>query len=185
MPETAAGNLKDRNVQYVPEKVPLIDSASESDGDVPEPVKPKPVESEPVKSKPVKPKPPVWLCPYQDCARHHDVYEQGFRWREHLRRSHKLSREQVEEIETSLRQKDNDGDQRDDAADDGLDRADESGGGAEHAEDEQMVGGVRVDGFLQQVTEELGRGKDVKIRRRRSTNGRKGSKRRRVEEDET
>ena len=165
MSETAAEKLDDHVAQYVPEKAPLDISDIESDGVVAQPVKR-----------------PAWVCPYDDCVRHHDAYEQAWRWREHLRRTHKLSREQVEDIETKYRQIA--GDQQDDnvgtdASDDGDGQADD-----EHAQDKQMVGGVLVDGFLRHVTEGLGRGKDVKVRRVSNSTGRKGSKRRRLEGDE-
>ncbi|KAK4545547.1 hypothetical protein LTR36_002897 [Oleoguttula mirabilis] len=81
MPETSADHVDDHTVQFVPDMVP-VESETESEGDVLEPAQAT-----------------AWFCPYQDCARHQNAYEKGWRWREHLQRTHKLSKEQVEEVE--------------------------------------------------------------------------------------
>ena len=43
------------------------------------------------------------FCPVQECHRHHDPFDRVWRWREHLKRTHKYSNDQIAELETKLR----------------------------------------------------------------------------------
>lgn len=118
----------------------------------------------------------AWFCPYQDCGRHIKAFEKGWRWREHLRRTHKSSVEQVEEVELARGNQDPDAGEDAGGDDEGSNDDEEEGEG-------MLLGGIHRDGFLEPVTIKLERGRDVRPRRRRSTNERKGSKRRRLEAD--
>ncbi|KAK5126786.1 hypothetical protein LTR85_009720 [Meristemomyces frigidus] len=173
MPETSVDHTGDRTVRYVPDMVP---AESETESEVSEAADE--VASETTDAT-------IWFCPYERCGRHHKAFEKGWRWREHLRRTHKLSVEQVEEVELARRPGKGNHDKSDASGPDAEEQAgDEDEGSAHRDQGEEMVGGVHRDGFLQLLTGKLERGRDAKPRRRRSTNERKGSKRRRLETDE-
>lgn len=95
-----------------------------------------------------------------------------------MKRTHKLKRQQIEEIEAELKEA------RDShiAVDDGPDV---EGGQEEEMEiddEDAFVGSVHVDGFLKPLLGDYGRGADKKTRRRRSTAERGSSKRARLAE---
>ncbi|KAF2765676.1 hypothetical protein EJ03DRAFT_377597 [Teratosphaeria nubilosa] len=77
----------DKLTDYVPEMIPL-ESDSEADAELPR-------SGEPAAQ--------GLFCPYESCSRHHQIYEKLWRWREHLKRGHKLDVKEVEDIEKSLR----------------------------------------------------------------------------------
>ncbi|KAK3675264.1 hypothetical protein LTR78_004774 [Recurvomyces mirabilis] len=85
MPETGADAIDDRLVGYRPEMVPLTDSEGEEETDLAEPELT-----------------PAYFCPFQSCARHHEAFPVPFRWREHLRRVHKLSVAAIKDAENQL-----------------------------------------------------------------------------------
>lgn len=178
MPETAAERVREQTVRYIPEMVPPLESETESD------------ETTLDESNSTVPEPKyvrAWFCPYEDCSRHDEAYDKGWRWREHLRRTHKLSKERVHAMEMELgfgRQKDVSGHAEPSASDPDEHTTEVDGTLSGPDGGEEMAGGVHVDGFLRPVTEWLERGRDKKTRRRRSTNRRKGSKRRRIDPDE-
>ncbi|KAI7263136.1 hypothetical protein KC345_g9215 [Hortaea werneckii] len=171
MPERPVDKVNDEVVQYLPETIPPLESEdSEQEED----------EEEALSSvnKGQQIGGAGLQCPYENCARHHEVYEQRWRWREHLKRTHKLKRQQVEEVEAELRQV------RDShvAVDAGPDV---EGGQEEEIEmddEDALVGGVHADGFLKPLLGDYGRGTDRKTRRRRSTAERGSSKRARLAE---
>ncbi|RMZ14219.1 hypothetical protein D0862_02086 [Hortaea werneckii] len=171
MPEMPVDKINDEVVEYLPETIPPLESGdSEQDEEVGEAV------SSMAKGQQVNKS--GWQCPYENCARHHEVYEQRWRWREHLKRTHKLNRQQLEEFEAELNQ----------AGDSFI--APVAGVSVESGQEEEMemddedalVGSVHVDGFLKPLLDDYGRGTDRKTRRRRSTAGRGNSKRARLAE---
>ncbi|KAI7221669.1 hypothetical protein KC333_g1559 [Hortaea werneckii] len=98
MPEMPVDKANDEVVEYLPETIPPLESEdSEQDEEVGEAV------SSMDKGQQVKKG--GWQCPYENCARHHEVYEQRWRWREHLKRTHKLNEQQLEEVEAEHSQK--------------------------------------------------------------------------------
>ena len=46
--------------------------------------------------------PLLYVCPLPSCKRHFEHYDLAWRWREHMKRSHKYSSEQVQEVEAQL-----------------------------------------------------------------------------------
>ncbi|GAB1735105.1 hypothetical protein NU219Hw_g173t1 [Hortaea werneckii] len=170
MPEMPVDKINDEVVEYLPETIPPLESEdSEQDEEVGEAVSSMDKGHQVNKG--------GWQCPYENCARHHEVYEQRWRWREHLKRTHKLNRQQLDELEAELNQ----------AGDfftapvAGV--AVESGQEEMEMDDEDaLVGSVHVDGFLKPLLDDYGRGTDRKTRRRRSTAGRGNSKRARLAE---
>ncbi|KAH9822945.1 RNA polymerase I specific transcription initiation factor [Teratosphaeria destructans] len=78
---------KDKLTSYIPEMVPL-ESDSEVDAEL---------------SSSGEPALKGLFCPYESCSRHHQIYEKLWRWREHLKRGHKLDAKEIEDIEESLR----------------------------------------------------------------------------------
>ncbi|KAI7359391.1 hypothetical protein KC320_g442 [Hortaea werneckii] len=171
MPEMPVDKEKDEVVEYFPETIPPLGS-DESEQDEEE------GEALSTVDKGQQIKQAGWQCPYENCARHHEVYEQRWRWREHLKRTHKLDRQQIEEVEAELKEA------RDShiAVDDGPDV---EGGQEEEIEiddEDALVGSVHVDGFLKPLLGDYGRGTDKKTRRRRSTAERGSSKRARLAE---
>jgi len=143
MPETAVDDIEDEIVHYVPEMVPdFSDLGSESER-----------EREESSSIVIK----GLFCPFQHCTRHHQAYEKAWRWREHLRRSHKLRPNEIERVES------------------GVDRPTNSSTGKDkrsaHSSlpTNKMIGGVHCDDFLQPIHGNGRRGKDKRPRRRRST----------------
>lgn len=171
MPEMPVGNGKDEVVEYLPETIPPLESEdSEQDEEVGETV------SSIEKGQQFKKG--GWRCPYENCARHHEAYDQRWRWREHLKRTHKLKGQQLEEAEAEHNQT-TDSHRAPDAG------PDVDGGQEEELEmddEDALVGSVHVDGFLKPLLGDYGRGTDRKTRRRRSTAERGSSKRARLAE---
>ncbi|KAI7546282.1 hypothetical protein KC316_g14776, partial [Hortaea werneckii] len=171
MLEMPVDKVNDKVVEYLPETIPPLESEdSEQDEEVGEAV------SSMDKGRQVKQG--GWQCPYENCARHHEIYEQRWRWREHLKRTHKLNGPQLEEVEAELNQ----GRDSRIAVDAGPDV---DGGQEEEMElddEDALVGSVHVDGFLKPLLGDYGRGTDRKTRRRRSTAERGSSKRARLAE---
>ncbi|KAK0247476.1 hypothetical protein LTS09_017354 [Friedmanniomyces endolithicus] len=158
MPVTAADCPEDVVVEYRPDMIPaMVDSDVETGSEERESTAPA-----------------VYVCPYQDCSRHSEGYPKLWRWREHLRRGHKLSKRQIADIEerqgyvkpasrslsaeaSSIR----DASEADEVGDEMTSNFDSS--------DSDMVGGVHNDGFLQPISgAALGRGPDVRPSRRRN-----------------
>ncbi|RMZ09115.1 hypothetical protein D0860_04409 [Hortaea werneckii] len=171
MPEMPVDKLNDEVVQYLPETIPPLESEdSEQEEDKEEAL------SSGTKCQQIGGA--GWRCPYESCARHHEVYEQRWRWREHLKRTHKLKRQQIEQVEAELKQA------RDSHV--AVDAAPDVEGGQEEEiemdDENALVGGVYVDGFLEPLLGDYGRGTDRKTRRRRSTAERGSSKRARLAE---
>lgn len=83
MPETAATATSDRKLDYTPEMLPSIETDHDHDDEVPSALQ-------------------GYFCPFADCQRHHQAYDRGFRWREHLKRGHELTKAQIAEIESAL-----------------------------------------------------------------------------------
>ncbi|RMX95056.1 hypothetical protein D0867_13630 [Hortaea werneckii] len=169
MPEMPVDKVNDEVVEYLPETIPPLESEdSEQDKEVGEAV------SSMDKGQQVKKG--GWQCPYENCARHLEIYEQRWRWREHLKRTHKLNGQQLDEVEAKLNQ----GRASCIAVDAGPDV---NGGQEEETEmddKDALVGSVHVDGFLKPLLGDYGRGTDRKTRRRRSTVERRSSKRARL-----
>ncbi|RMY60567.1 hypothetical protein D0865_01473 [Hortaea werneckii] len=171
MPEMPVDKVNDEVVEYLPETIPPLESEdSEQDEEVGEAV------SSMDKGQQVEKG--GWQCPYGNCARHHEVYEQRWRWREHLKRTHKLNGQQLEEVEAEPNQ----GRDSHTAPDAGPDVV----GGQEEEmqmdDEDALLGSVHVDGFLRPLLGDYGRGTDRKTRRRRSTAERGSSKRARLAE---
>ncbi|KAI7603222.1 hypothetical protein KC346_g11978, partial [Hortaea werneckii] len=171
MPEMPVDKEKDEVVEYFPETIPPLGS-DESEQDEEE------GEALSTVDKGQQIKQAGWQCPYENCARHHEVYEQRWRWREHLKRTHKLKRQQIEEVEAELKEA------RDShiAVDDGPDVEGGQEKEMEIDDEDAFVGSVHVDGFLKPLLGDYGRGADKKTRRRRSTAERGSSKRARLAE---
>ncbi|KAK1820568.1 hypothetical protein LTR12_005016 [Friedmanniomyces endolithicus] len=158
MPETAADRPEDVVVEYRPDMIPaMVDSDVETGSDEHESTAPA-----------------GYVCPYQDCSRHSEDYPKLWRWREHLRRGHKLSKQQIAEIEE--RQGYDKSVSRSLSAEASSSRAaseaDEVGDEMTSdfdSSDSDMVGGVHNDGFLQPISgAALGRAPDVRPSRRRN-----------------
>ncbi|KAK3112564.1 hypothetical protein LTR53_011036 [Teratosphaeriaceae sp. CCFEE 6253] len=157
MPETTADRNQDTIVEYRPDMIPAQESEAgiESEDSSPEPAS--------VRS---------FCCPYEDCPRYHEPYLQAWRWREHLRRRHKLSAKEVWHIE-GREESEGDASPSDSKPvvippEDDEPMVDASASSAIESEESDMAGGVHVDGFLQPITAMMvGRGKDVRARRRR------------------
>lgn len=169
MPETAAGKEKDEVVEYRPGMVAPFggsDEEMEEEGEEGE------VERR-------------LLCPFEGCPRHEVEFAKGFRWREHLKRRHGLGGEQIAALEERLGPRREDVEQAGSAAKPvEVESADQCEGSSE-----EMEGAVHVDGFLRPFDGKLGRGKDVKERRRRrltgGEEGGKGKKRVKLEWEES
>nr|POE77612.1 hypothetical protein CFP56_09259 [Quercus suber] len=89
MPETAHETLQDKLVQYIPNMIQLGDLPEEEKG----------AETSPLESFGGSNDPEQWTCPHATCPRHENAYYQGFRWREHLKKTHKHSKADIERIE--------------------------------------------------------------------------------------
>ncbi|KAK0308643.1 hypothetical protein LTR91_019201 [Friedmanniomyces endolithicus] len=121
----------------------------------------------------------VYSCPYQECPRHAEGHVKAWRWREHLRRVHKLSKRQIADIEG--RQGHGETAFRSPSAEASLSgdtiEADEVGNELTSdvdSSDSEMVGGVHNNGFLRPITGgALGRGPNVRSLRQRDTDGQK------------
>ncbi|KAK1073797.1 hypothetical protein LTR12_012347 [Friedmanniomyces endolithicus] len=159
MPETAADQPEDMIVEYRPGMIPAtVDSDAETGSE----------EHESTTAG-------VYVCPYQDCSRHSEGYPKLWRWREHLRRGHKLSKQQIADIEE--RQGYDKAASRSLSAEASLSgessEVDEFGTevtSKNDSSDSDMVGGVHEDGFLRPIPgAALGRGPDVRPLRRRDT----------------
>ncbi|KAK0315273.1 hypothetical protein LTR82_012600 [Friedmanniomyces endolithicus] len=159
MPETAADCLADVVVEYRPDMIPATVDIDAETG------------SEEYGSDTAD----VYVCPYQDCPRRSEGYPKLWRWREHLRRAHKLSKQQIVDIEERQGY--------DKSVSRSLSAEASSSRAASEAEevgdemtsnfdssDSDMVGGVHNDRFLQPISgAALGRGPDVRPSRRRNT----------------
>lgn len=142
MPEMAVDDLNDKIIHYVPEMIPAsseLGSGSESERE----------EGSILVIEGL-------FCPFQNCARHHAAYEKAWRWREHLRRSHKLRPDEIEKVES------------------GIDRPSKSSNGkdgraAQSSTTTNMkMGGIHTDDFLQPIRCCRRRGKDKRPRRRKN-----------------
>lgn len=173
MPERSAGEERDELVEYRPEMVPESSSDDDDDGEmeVTTGVKRETGTRE------------GWSCPYAECGRHYAAYDRAWRWREHLKRAHRLDSEQVARIEAGLRPGEagsRGADAKDTEMDEDAEGAGEGGAEGEKEDEDEMLGAVHRDGFLQPITGHLVRGADLKTRRRRSTMEGGGRKRARV-----
>lgn len=50
-----------------------------------------------------------WVCPYTDCKRHYHPFQHPFRWREHLKRIHLLTTDEIAAKEAGIRGPDRSG----------------------------------------------------------------------------
>ncbi|EMC94790.1 hypothetical protein BAUCODRAFT_36047 [Baudoinia panamericana UAMH 10762] len=142
MAETAAGMARDEVTVYKPDMVPpLSDEDSDDDDDM------------------------AAFCPFGNCPNRN--LDKSWRWREHLKRKHGLSTQQIAEFEGSresgIEMENNNGADGTavDADADKLDEAAESPelGSSEEADElSEMVGAVHNDGFLRPITGRIGRG---------------------------
>ena len=166
--ETSVAQPAVREMSSMPGATPTQDQPADESEEVDE--RPQPSQTE-VQSH--------YFCPYITCPRHTRAYNQPNRWREHLRKAHKLSLKEVYDLEASL----------------GL-RAEVMHGGSPTAVPRQtsadsnspevtdadgMTGGVHDDGFMQVIDLDLGRGRDLHVRRKRDYSSREGSKRRKLD----
>jgi len=168
MPAGSAEATTERVARYLPDMIPELDSELD-DTEVPD----------------AKNGPQPLCCPYTDCPRHEAPYEQARRWREHLKKRHKLDTEQVKELETSLTPATGESSP--------SSRSPvplSEGDGVHHREaeshddpSEDMLGGVHVDGFLRLIPANLRRGQDMKERQRKGDSVRKTSKRRKLDKE--
>ncbi|KAK0942444.1 hypothetical protein LTR29_006030, partial [Friedmanniomyces endolithicus] len=161
MLETVADRSDDVAVEYKPGMIPAtVDSDAETGSEQQEPTATA-----------------VYSCPYQECSRHAEGLVKAWRWREHLKRVHMLSKQQIADIEG--RQGYDEPAFRSPSAEASLSgdisEPDEVGNDlASDAEssDSGMVGGVHEDGFLRPISGAAsGRGPDVRPLRRRGTDG--------------
>lgn len=97
-----------------------------------------------------------YICPVENCPRKGEPFEKAWRWREHMKRTHKYSNDQIAEVEQS-------------AKSEAMEPVRQT------AERTQIRGGTE---HPQLFTVKMGRGKDKRPRKRRT------SKRRRVESSE-
>jgi hypothetical protein len=85
-----AGKMRDQVVDYVPDMVPDIHSAADPEEEsVIDPM------IDPV----VDPMVNVFRCPYKSCNRYGQPFAQRWRFREHLRRTHKLTNEVIQRMD--------------------------------------------------------------------------------------
>lgn len=124
-----------------------------------------------------------FCCPVSTCPRHDEPYEKTWRWREHLKRSHKFSNARITRLEASLGGQTGNLGSPNGGNDMGITIADDevygldgetNGGDGEMNEDDALPRGAT----LQPGT--------IKMRRRKMKGGgnRKMSKRRRINEDD-
>ncbi|KAI7150397.1 hypothetical protein KC360_g181 [Hortaea werneckii] len=165
--------VDDEVVEYLPEIIPPLDSEESEQDEEEQEALSNVEEGQQIKKG-------GWQCPYENCARHYEFYGQRWRWREHLKRTHKLNGQQMEEVEAELNQP-GDSHIAVDAEPDVDARLENE---MEIDDDDALVGSVHVDGFLKPLLGDYGRGTDRKTRRRRSTAERGSSKRARLAESE-
>ncbi|KAK3720138.1 hypothetical protein LTR37_003962 [Vermiconidia calcicola] len=122
-------------------------------------------------------------CPVPTCLRHGEPYEKTWRWREHLKRSHKFSNARVTRMETSLRDQTGNQGSPNGGKDMGVTIADDEVHGVDdetNSGDDEMNenDALQGDTALPPGT--------VKMRRRKmkGVRSRKTSKRRRIDEDD-
>ncbi|RMY92112.1 hypothetical protein D0861_02696 [Hortaea werneckii] len=173
MPEMPVDKVDDEVVEYLPEIIPPLDSEESEQDEEEQEALSNVEEGQQIKKG-------GWQCPYENCARHYEFYGQRWRWREHLKRTHKLNGQQMEEVEAELNQP-GDSHIAVDAEPDVDARLENE---MEIDDDDALVGSVHVDGFLKPLLGDYGRGTDRKTRRRRSTAERGSSKRARLAESE-
>ncbi|KAK5674933.1 hypothetical protein LTS10_012345 [Elasticomyces elasticus] len=169
MPETDAGQASDTVVEYRPNMVPDVASDIETGTESEESLGAQPDAIQRV------------YCAYEDCPRHHEgwLISNAWRWREHLRRVHKLSKEQIADVEEGIK----------DASSPSISNAPETDaieeGSIDEAKDfEVMMGGVHVDGFMEPIPGTVHvRGPDVKPRSWNSTHSKEKMSRKRQKRD--
>jgi hypothetical protein len=157
MPETAAGKAADRLTEYVPEMIPDFDivdaeSGMEAAEDAEDEAEVKVEDG--------------FSCPEESCPQHNRLYEKRYMIRQHLRRAHKYDQKaldaydqthalpdakpSIEQVETSERINDDTISEEDDAN-----------------ERHESMAAVATDGYMERVTVQLGRGTDLRDRKRR------------------
>lgn len=154
MPETSFGACRDEVVEYVPQMIPKIDSASEDGFESQE-------ESEGGHE---------LTCPVPSCPRHNEPYETRWRLREHLKKKHKLSKAEVDRMVPRAQEPSEE--LKSISSDEQLSQQEGVHSEAKKAEGFGGTDAVRPDGFLQPIDVRLYRSKD-KHQRRRSSSGRK------------
>ncbi|KAK0248056.1 hypothetical protein LTS09_016806 [Friedmanniomyces endolithicus] len=161
MLETVADRSDDVVVEYKPGMIPAtVDSDAETGSEQQEPTATA-----------------VYSCPYQECSRHAEGLVKAWRWREHLKRVHMLSKQQIADIEG--RQGYDEPAFRSPSAEASLsgdisepDEVRNDLASDAESSDSGMVGGVHEDGFLRPISGAAsGRGPDVRPLRRRGTDG--------------
>ena len=143
MPETVVGASTDRIVEYTPSQIPDLDVP---DSHVIEDVAL--VEDE-------------LCCPEASCQRHCQPFEQRWRLREHLKKVHRYTLDDLGAMYNSEQP--------------ALDVKEESEDGMD--EDKAVAnecGAVRIDGFLQPIEVSFGRGKDLAVRKAKTKKQKKG-----------
>lgn len=154
MPETSFGNARDQVVEYVPDMVPPIDESS-WEGMEPE----KDSEEEPQGQ-------PNLACPDKTCRRQSEPYASAWRLREHLKRKHLFTEQQINRLvprpstpasRTTITKTDRypAGEEEDAASSEDV-----------VIGNDQDVAAVRLDGFLQPIDIRLHRSKDKQPRKR-------------------
>ncbi|KAK4507558.1 hypothetical protein PRZ48_001293 [Zasmidium cellare] len=88
MPETSFGNTRDQVVEYVPIMIPPIDESASDDNDM--------------ESDEESKEPPSLACREPSCRRHSKPFGSTWRLREHLKRKHKFSKEQIDRVAPRL-----------------------------------------------------------------------------------
>lgn len=159
MPETSFGNPRDQTVEYVPDMTPPIDDSSAEYN---------------LDSEDENEEPPGLACPEESCRRHSEPYESAWRLREHLKKKHKLSKDEVDRLvprvsaptlQTRVKDRGEASAEEDEVAEDDP----------VALEGDQETGAVRLDGFLKPINIRLHRAKDKQPRKRSAS-------RRRVED---
>ncbi|KAK6429212.1 N-terminal acetyltransferase [Oleoguttula sp. CCFEE 5521] len=141
MPETSVSAFADREVQYRPELVPELDAETDLEDDSNDPAARH-----------------SYTCPVPTCARHDDAYELRWRLHEHLRKKHGYSRDEVEDLHIPSRPT---------SSQEAHTMSGTSESTPDTIENESLMGGAHVDGFMLPVTARLNRGKDRSPRRKR------------------
>lgn len=153
MTESSFGNAQEQVVEYTPQMVPPIGSASKDEEESEEESKGQ----------------CGFACPEATCPRHQEPYESRWRLREHMKRAHKMSKVDVERLVPPISAPSTPKAQDSDD----LTSDEESQGTKMEIEDFQGSHSVRLDGFMQPVDVRLRRAKDKRPRRGSSSRRRK------------
>lgn len=145
MPETTVAASADRVVEYTPSQILDIDM---SDGSEDEDLGVAEAEA--------------LCCPEESCPRWHHPFEQRWRLREHLKKAHDYTSEDLDAIDRRGKR----------PSSDDVEPETETPDSEEAANDD---GAVHLDGFLQPIELSFGRGKDLAVRKAKRKKGDTGS----------